>query len=600
MKKLLQKVLSIILALMMIVPMFVLPSFAEEASEEEEVTLKNAIRCDGYQVRMKTYTGLRALFTFRESVAKENKKNGYTLVSYGAILSSYATFENTYGSDEDALFAAARAGGDEKVKLREVYNEIPGDGGLRVYTDIGKKQFCISITDIGPENALSDIYVAGYAIYMDAENNEVYTLTTYNMADGVKAVNLYEITLGLTKSGLMNSQFADDVCFWQILKEGALKVADTSGADYGDNADKLVDGEFTYLDVNWHALTGSSGSWTGTWSAVNEEASGLVWSVLKYTDDEYVLVYRNVDKYDMYESGVSIPSYGKYDKVSVAPWYPTYASTTFTKYNPALSEADYMKIQTLVVDHGVKGTSSQDAGLAGFKSVKIDNVNYGLHTIVYPEVEGGFTAYEFTFAEDSMLRNVIWCHADENGDPVEHMSEFPVLQEEYSSLIDLRGFTKLGFRDTFENVWGAKNIVFNANITATARKSSEKGWMYFMFNGASGLQRVWFEGDDMPEVGTMDLSKLPVTKIGERAFNLGSASAISISTIVLPDTTTNIVGSSAKKYTLGNKLAIDYICNNDTVQTEIVRFIKAYYSALSSELAKISVNGTPIADLITG
>ncbi len=597
MKKLLQKVLSIILALMMIVPMFVLPSFAEEASEEEEVTeLQNAIIADGFMVRMKEYTGLRALFTFKSYIDRRNENNGYTLVSYGAILSSYATFENTYGSDEDALFAAARAGGDEKVKLREVYNEIPGDGGLRVYTDIEKKQFCISITDIGPENALSDIYVAGYAIYMDAENNEVYTLTTYNMADGAKAVNLYEITLGLTKSGLMNSEFADDVCFWQILKNGALKVADTSGADYGDNADKLVDGEFTYLDVNWHALNGSSGSWSGTWSGVNEEESGLVWSVLKYTDDEYVLVYRNKDKEDLYTKGVSIPSYGKPGSEYVAPWYHTYGSSSFTKYNPALSQDDYMKIQTLVIDHGVKGTSSKDAGMAGFKSIKVDNVNYGLHTIVYPDVEGGFTAYEFTFAESSMLRNVIWCHADENGEPVQHMSEFPVLQEEYSSLIDLRGFTKLGFRDTFENVWGAKNIVFNANMTAVARKPAEIGWAYFTFNGASGVQRVWFAGDEMPEAGTMDLSKLPVTKIGERAFNLGSSTIIN--TVKLPDALTTVTGQGTK-YTFGNKLSINYVCS-EAVQNAIVNFLKTNKSdsSLQNSIANITVNGTPTADLI--
>ena len=189
-----------------------------------------------------------------------------------------------------------------------------------------------------------------------------------------------------------------------------------------------------------------------------------------------------------------------------------------------------------------------------------------------------------------MLKNVIWCHTDENGDPVEHLSEFDGL----TSLIDLRGFTTFGFQDSFANVWNAENIVFGADVTPVARKTDEVANAKQMFNGASGVARVWCAGQDVPEAGVMDLSRLEITKITTKTFNLSSNK---ISTVVLPSTLTAVAGKSAKQYTFGNKLYIDYVCDA-TVQTLIVNFIKTNYSALQAETANISINGTSIADLV--
>ena len=46
--------------------------------------LMNAITADGFNVRIKDYTGLRGLFAFSEKIEKENNALGYTLVEYGA------------------------------------------------------------------------------------------------------------------------------------------------------------------------------------------------------------------------------------------------------------------------------------------------------------------------------------------------------------------------------------------------------------------------------------------------------------------------------------------------------------------------------------
>ncbi|MBO5279623.1 MAG: leucine-rich repeat protein, partial [Clostridia bacterium] len=155
------------------------------------VEADNAIKSEGFSVRMKSYTGLRALFSFDLDVASANQDKGLTLISYGAIASSYNRFVNEFNSDEDALFAQARKNTNSVVKYIPVYN-ADGSGANR-YVDYESRTFCISLTHISSANALSDIYMAGYAIWVDANGNESYTLTSYNMADGEKAVNLYEI-----------------------------------------------------------------------------------------------------------------------------------------------------------------------------------------------------------------------------------------------------------------------------------------------------------------------------------------------------------------------------------------------------------------------
>ena len=518
---------------------------------------------------MKSYTGLRALFSFDESVAETNKSNGLTLVSYGVVAAAYSRLMDEFSGDENALFNEAIKGERKDIKYVPVYN-ADGTGANR-YTNYEKREFCVSLTNIASENSLTDIYTAGYVIWKDAEGNLGYTLSTYSMPDGEKAVNLYEITLGLTKNGLLNSEFVDDICFWQVLKNGALTV-----------------GDFTYCDVDWHAYTSSSSNnywWGGTWSGVSETPSGLVWSVLKYTDSEYVLIYRNKDKSTY--TDLRIPVYST-EKGWDAPWHHAYGNEGFTTYNPTLSQDDYMKIQTLVVDHGVAGTSKSGAGLAGMAPIKVNNVNYGLDTIVYPSE---FKAYEQTFTKTGMLRDVIWCHTDENGDPVEHLSEFNGL----TSLIDLRGFTSIGFVDAFAGVWNAQNIVFRSDVKAVARKDSDKGLATQMFNSSAGVKRVWSEGQDVPAEGVMNLTGLGIVKITTKTFHL---SGNNINTIMLPSTITSVAGSKTDSYTFGNKLAINYVCD-ETLETMIVTHIQTYSSNLKTQVAKISVNGKAITDLVT-
>ena len=67
---------------------------------------------------------------------------------------------------------------------------------------------------------------------------------------------------------------------------------------------------------------------------------------------------------------------------------------------------------------------------------------------------------------------------------------------------------------------------------------------------------------------------------------------------MLPSTITSVAGSKTDSYTFGNKLAINYVCD-ETLETMIVTHIQTYSSNLKTQVAKISVNGKAITDLVT-
>ncbi len=541
--------------------------------------VENVITAEGFAVRMDEYTGLRGLFSFDEAVASHMISQNFELVSYGVVATSYNNFVNTYGGDENAFFEVARAEGgyEGPIKYIPVYNS-DGSGANR-YVDRSTKTFCVSLVNIDSENVFSDIYMAGYVIWKDKlTGNETVTLTTYAMDDGAKAVNLYEITLGLTKTGVINSENTDDACFWQVLKLGALTTDVFNTAN--DNTEKkyelAVGDPFTYLDVDWHEYTGGKkDGYAFNPTAVSETASGVVWSILKYTDDEYVLILRNKDKTTY--TDLAIPQSA--NKVNSATQYKYYApydyrygdasnlasGAVICTYNPALTQADFEKIKTYVVDYGISVASS--ASFAGFTTID---------TVVYPNGFSAESTYgNYMFAKSSSLKNVIWCHEDANGVPIEHMSEFKGL----TSLADLRGFAKLSFKSLFNDCTVLENAVLG---TASMTRGSEK-----MFINAKSLKRFWNGNDPMPKEGIIDLTGYKVTKLENGMFACGAT----IKTIMLPDTVTSI--DSTKYNILGENKEFDFICS-DSVKTCILNYVTALHTAGKTTADKIKVNGVAV------
>ena len=567
---------------------------AEQKPEQEQSNLENAIVSQGFSVRMKEYTGLRALFSFDVEVEAKNNENGYTLVSYGVFTTSYKNFVENYGSSDDILFAAAREVEDNtgsKVKYVPVYNE-DGSGANR-YVDVDSRTFCISLTNISSVNALSDIYMAGYAIWVDEEYNEYYTITTYDMTDGDKAVNLYEITLGLTKTGIINSENTDDICFWQTLKVGALKT-NVFNTEYAGTTTKsyelAADGYFEYLDVDWHAYTGASdvSSYGYNPMGVDTQASGVVWSVLKYNDNEYVLVIRNKDK-SAYTS-LTMPRYTangtKY--LYYAPYDYRYGNTkkivsgtSFTAYNPVLTQADYEKIKTLVVDYGI--TETETSAFSGLTKVE---------TLVYPNGLSGEGGYKFIGS--TALRNVIWCHTDDAGNPVAHLSEFKVISDADQSLFDLRGMADLNSEMLFKDCSSVENVVLPSKFDCTGSRGNS------VFQRTTAIKRVWSENYDIPEAGVIDLSNTKMTQLVKAVFDVGP----NIHTVKLPSTITKMNSGKDADYakTFGENKQINYICTDAVAKLIATTVENNIHNATKEEnrtfADSITVNGKSILTLI--
>ncbi len=556
-------------------------SFELDLIEDRAKEIKNGIKADGFKVRMDGYTGLRALFSFDETVAQEMKQQNLRLESYGVFAASHYNFVNVYDSDDMALFEAARdaeAGGEKSPLVYIPVYKADGSGENK-YTDYSKRQFCVSLTNITPDNALSDIYMAGYATWSDMKTGEEYTtVTTYAMPDGEKAINLYEVTLGLVKKGSINSENTDDACFWQILQKGALKTDDFNTENDATKKEyTLAEGEpFTYLDVDWYEYTGGKkDGYAFNPTGVSKSESGVVWSVLKYTDEEYVLILRNKDKSTY--TNLAIPqSANGVNSSSEYKYYPPYdyrygdtsdlvSGASICTYNPALSQADFEKIKTYVVDHGISVASS--ASFAGLTVID---------TIVYPNGFSAESTYgNLMFAKSSALKNVIWCHEDEKGNPIEHMAEFANEDgtNDLTSLVDLRGFANISFQQLFNSSGAVENVAFG---TAKLSRGTER-----MFINANNLKRAW-SGLSMPNAGVIDLTGFSITELKAGMFACGSY----IKTIMLPDTVTVI--DSQKNNIFGTNKTFDIICS-DSVEALVIAYAKAVTAA-----QKLKVNGTAV------
>ena len=378
--------------------------------------------------------------------------------------------------------------------------------------------------------------------------------------------------VGLTKTGVINSENTDDVCFWQTLKVGALRTKSFS-TSYDADTEKAytlpADGYYTYLDVDWHAFTGQTSldGYAFNPTGVSTEASGVVWSILKYTDDEYVLVLRNKDKGTYTE--LAIPQYTTSAKYNLfAPFHYKYGddakigSAKLVNYNPAINKSDFEKIKVAVVDHGI--TTAAASAFSGLAPA---------HTIVYPN---GFTLgkdQNYLFRGCTALKDVIWCHTDEDGKPIEHLSEFDGL----TSLVDLRGVKAINLTSVVNSCPAVENILFPS--------TSSQSYVESIFSGCTALRRAWFDGLPMPADGTIDLTTIKLNRVGKETFNVGS----NIKTIKLPDATNEIRTSD---YTiLGVNLTVDYVCSDSvaTLLVEYVKYIRANGTSGTSAIAILSI-----------
>ncbi len=551
--------------------------------------LKSPITADGFQVKINTsYNGLRGLFIFDESSKELYGAHGFDFVEYGVAVCTKTVAEK-YGSN-DAIFTS----GDPKVRIIAV-ERADGTGENR-WVDYEKRQFCIALTGIPEDNSMDDIYFVAYSVWNDAYGNDQYVYTTYTASDDENYVNLYEVTLGLFKNGLLNTETVKNAggdvnaIIWNPLKKGAVTIASKDFATPGTpkngsttyalkvSATYNADGSFTYLDQPLHKMTGAAQA-NYSYNPSNFEAvatTNVLWSLYSL-GDEYVAVYRR-DPAAAENAKALLPTLTISSNGGVHPFRDGYGALKTNKvsgdvtiYSPVLTAANAKKVKTIVVDYGVNGTEDRTGGNGSFA---LGNAAYTT-TIVYPN---GFTpasASQSLLRSNTVLKNVIWANKPaQTAAQQYHMGDvkMSVEGETLTSLLDLRGMGKIHPEAFVLDSKVVENIVFAGFAAGSTTQS---------FGGITEIDRVWIDEGGVttaPATKTIDLSLDTTLKtIGRQCFNLKSEGyTIKLSEAVTSISAYNPSYGSAFAVTFGAKLL------PVTVEAANPAFEAAFYNLYAS------------------
>lgn len=489
-------------------------------------SLESPITADGFQVKINTtYNGLRGLFTFDEGSKATNAEIGYNFVEYGVVVCTKAVANQH--SSKDALLASTNA----KVK-KVVVENVDGTGENR-WVDYGKRQFCIALTGIPEGNSMDDVYFLAYSTWTDDSGATYNFYTEYVAADEEPYANIYEVTMGLFKNGLLNSETVEnaggnaDAIIWKTLKKGAVKIAKSAFGTVGTpkntststtyklnvSATYNSDGSFTYLDLPLHATTGANGmNYSYNPSNFEETAStNVLWSL--YQDgDNFVAVYRR-DPAAATSEKAFLPTQTISSNGGVHPFRENYGALATNKvagnvtiYSPVLSATNAAKVKILVIDYGIDSTEARTSRNGSFA---LANAKY-TETIVYPNDFKVNTSSQSLFRNNTNLKNVIWANkpADTQAQKY-HMGD---VEGNLTSLVDLRGMGKIHPEAAFMDS-GIENMVF-AGYSADSHTQT--------FANMKSLSRVWIDGAGQttaPAEKTLDLTgDTKVTKLGRQCF----------------------------------------------------------------------------------
>ena len=513
-------------------------------------SVESPIDADGFQIKINTeYNGLRGLFTFDEGSKATYAEIGYNFVEYGVIVCTKTVASQH--SSKDALLASTNS----KVKKIVVEN-VDGTGENR-WVNYEKRQFCIALTGIPEGNSMDDVYFLAYSTWTDDSGAKYNLYTEYIAADEEPYANIYEITLGLFKNGLVNTETIEnaggnvDAIIWKTLKKGAVTVAKSAFGTPGTpknnststtyklnvSATYNSDGSFTYLDLPLHATTGATNA-NYSYNPSNFEATAstnVLWSLYQDGTD-YVALYRR-DPSAASDAKAFLPTQTISSYGGVHPFRENYGTLITNKvsgdvtiYSPVLSATNAAKVKTLIIDYGVNSTEARTSRNG---SLALGNAKY-TETIVYPNDFTVNTSSQSLFRNNTNLKNVIWANkpADTQAQKY-HMGD---VEGNLTSLADLRGMGKIHPEAAFMDS-GIENMVF-VGYSADSHTQT--------YAGMKSLNRVWIDGEGQttaPAEKTVDLTgDTKVTKLGRQCF----AFAADDYTVKLSDkvSTVSKVGSS--------------------------------------------------------
>ncbi len=312
----------------------------------------------------------------------------------GLVACSEKTYSSIAGDDEMAKLEVLLAGGTEGVVQNDVAIYEDGEFTLKGRfladgTDVAKGIYSYSYTLYGipADHYDSEIYAATYIQWSD----DTYYVVSNGYTDSTGAdkntISLYDVTLGLFKQGLINSEKVADKYLWDVIEGFAEKEKElnTTSATSGINVKYFI------LPDN---IKGG-----------------------------YVIAYRAITKYA--SDGVTL-------KGATMPHGVNCGNAPYKLYKEY-----YHQTNTFIIDHGI--TAFGGARVFGPQDSGDDNTS--IKTVVYPSGLVNTSAATHMFHNCAGLENVIWCHTDSNGNYVEHKTDV-VWNENCtnkSSLFDLRG-----------------------------------------------------------------------------------------------------------------------------------------------------------------
>ncbi|MBO5280961.1 MAG: hypothetical protein J6B55_07110 [Clostridia bacterium] len=427
-----------------------LKAHTEYDADIKEYFSKNApIYADGVLVKIAdtdTAAGknVAVRFLFRWDAA--NTPAAGTPVKVGVVACTadyYAALGS--GGEAEKLAALLADTNTQKVKKNDIAVYENGEMSLKGKflkegTDTASGIYCYAYTLYGipAANYDGEIYAATYIQWADGTYSVVSNSYTDSTGTEKNTISLYDVTLGLFKQGLINSEKVADKYLWDVI-EG--------------------------MKAHSHSMTSTS-------------AGGSNVDYLFFPDNidgGYVLAYRPTEKYaedGVTLKGASIPHNGNY-------WGSPSKLAASTTY--------YYQTHTIVVDYGVTGVGGARIFGGPYSTT---TYNETVKTIVYPNGfsldSGKSTEATHAFHMLAYIQDVIWCHTDSDGNYVKHMSDITWSANcvQKNQLIDLRGFgTTVDSSTTGNFTWDMTaayypaekmNIIVSSDCTIAAAVGNRK------------------------------------------------------------------------------------------------------------------------------
>ena len=495
-----------------------------------DIDLSSSITADGFQVKINTdYNGLRGLFTFDEGSKAANAAYGYNFVEYGVMVCTKATASSF--ASYDAIYASNHA------KVKKIAVERADGTGEKRWVDYEKRQFCIALTGIPEKNAMDDVLFVAYSRWESPSGRAMNIYTVYTAFDEEPYVNIYEVTMGLVKNGLLNSETVKaaggdaEAIIWDTLKKGAVTVAKSQFATPGTpqnsstktkykltvSATYNSDGSFTYVDNPVYAYTGATaGNYSFNPSGFEETSTtNVLWSL--YQDgDSYIAVYRR-NPAAKEDAVAFLPTLGIGSAKITHPFcegygalYTNKVAGNLTIHTPVLNATNAAKVATVIIDYGVNSAGSNARSSYYRGAFALANLSYTT-TILYPNGFVPCSGAQSLFRNDKVLKDVVWANKPaETLEQKYHMGD--VVCEDMTTLADLRGLGPINAEAMFMD-GGLENIVFAGYGSGGHTQT---------YANAASISRVWIDGAGVtvaPPALTIDLSADTYVKtLGRECF----------------------------------------------------------------------------------